>query len=92
MVCSLPLGLYGGEIRPSVPCRYRRVRNTYGFVAIGRVCDVDFFATADLGTIEREIGLRVKRQLIKRFLDIMGALWCSTSSTASSSRWLVDYG
>jgi hypothetical protein len=30
------------------------VRKAYGFVATGRVCEVDFLATKDLDAIERE--------------------------------------
>lgn len=48
-------------------------------------------STEDLDTIEREIGLRAKRQLIERFLDY-GGVMVSTSSTAFSSRRLAGYG
>jgi hypothetical protein len=41
-------GLHGGEVRPSVPSRYRHVRTVYEFVATGRVCEVDVLTTEDL--------------------------------------------
>jgi hypothetical protein len=38
----------------------------------GRVCEDTFIATEHLDAIERETGLGVKTQIIKRFLDYWG--------------------